>query len=511
MKRILAILLALAMVFCFAACGEKKETGNEPQTPVKDSIVIGCEQEPYSLSPIESTGAPSARIRRLICQGLFEIDEKGNYIPLLATEWTWKDDVTLEFKLREGVKFTDGKEFKAADVAWSMKNALGRGGIFDNYVKDTTIVDDHTIDINFLAPNSVCFDFFTSQHFPIYNEEAYAADGNEFAYNLIGTGPYKLVKWNTGESLTMEANPDYWGEAPAIKNVTFKFITEESQRTMEMETGGTDIDVQVDAGNFSYFQDETKFKMASAADPFLRELFFNMSPAKNSPVCDLRVRQAIAYAFDAAAVQSSLKNGAGSTPTTNINPLYASIYEPGKEILFKYDVDKAKALLKEAGYETGLKLVVLDDATEDYKNFSEMLMGALDAVGVEVEMLTRDYTTWYDTVCKKEEWDLCWFSLGDATSPVYAFNHFLGDGTRIASPDYTSWRNDTFLDALVEASVCNDPVRYKELFQIMNQCMIDDLPMYSFYVQESTAVYGADLNGFEFRNGLLNIEEISFK
>jgi len=546
MKKTIALLLVLVlMVGLFAGCGskeaapkeeqktetsEKKEETKKEETKqeepkkeeekaeepaqaesTKDTLVVGCEAEPYSLSPLESSGPPSARIRRQICEGMFEINDAGEYVPLLATSWEWEDDVTLVFHLREGVKYSDGTAFTADDVLFTIYNGIenGSGSQLATYLQEATKVDDYTVKIVFNAPNSVCFDKFESQHFPIYNKALYEADGNQFAYNLIGTGPYVLENWTTGESLKLKRNENYWGEPAKIENVEFRFITEASQRTIEMETGGVDINLSVAADDLEYFEGD-EYQINQAEGQFMVELYYNLAEAvRPSPVQDVRVRQAIAYALDTEGLLKTYYGGIGTAPDSNVSPAYTTVYEPGDGVLYAYDIEKAKALMAEAGYADGFKLVCLSDDTQQYQDLTEILQASLEPLGIEVEILIRNSTTWYDTVLGKAEWDLCWFSLGDA-SPVWAFTHFLGDTENFSMPDYTSYRNADFTAALLEAGTCNDPVRLKELFKIMNDCMIADLPMYSVYVPVESSVYTSDLNGYEYRSGMLNVEEMYF-
>ena len=536
MKKFLALALALCMIFALCACGQQaapaasstapaaeeaaptdeayvnnNETAAADAVSTKDTLVIGCEAEPYSLSPLESSGAPSARIRRLISEGLFEINEAGEYVPLLASSWEWEDEVTLVFHHREGVSFSDGTAFTADDVIFTLENGANSaaGSFFTPYLDHTEKVDDYTVKIVFNQVTSMCFDKFESQHFPVYNQAAYEADGNQFAYNLIGTGPYVLKNWTTGESLTLEANPNYWGEQPKIKNVVFRFITEGSQRTIELQTGGIDIDVSVSADDLDYFTGD-EFKVNKAADQFMRELFFNLNEEARpgSPIQDVRVRQAIAYALDTDALAETYYAGIGSAPSSNVSPLYSSIYEPGESTLYAENTEKAKELLAEAGYADGFKMVCLADATQEYQDLTEILQATLAPLNIEVEMLIRDSTTWFATVVANEEWDVCWFSLGDA-SPVFAFTHFLGTGD-FGSPDYTTYRNETFMEALAQAGKENDTAKLKELFKTMDQCMTEDLPMYSVYVPVILSVYRSDLKNYEFRSGMLNVEEMVF-
>jgi len=526
MKKTLALLIALVMLASVLtgcggsvydqpaapapAQGESAPAEGGEAAPAKDTIVIGCETEPASIGPTGSTGEQTARIRRLICEGMFEINDKGEYIPKLATSWEWLDEVTLVFHLREGVKFSDGVDFTADDVIFTIENqmACGTSSLLGQYLKAWEKTDEYTVTLTFTEANSLCFDKFSTHWLPIIHKETFEADPNQMNYNIVGTGPYVMTEWVSGESLSLVRNENYWGEPAKIQNVVFRFITEASARTIEMETGGIDINCFVDAADLDYFTDD-KYVVTYNPGVFLRELFFNLS--RETPIADVRVRQAIAYAFDIEALCETYLNGVSTALTSNISPNYAAIYEESGEVLYGYNLEKAKQLMAEAGYpDGGFKLSLLCSGTrQDDMEEAEILMAALEPLGIEVELLIRDSMTWYTTCVAKEEWDMCWFSLGDE-SPVFAYMHFLGDTEHFNMPDYTTYRNEEFYNALLEATRTNDMARQKELFAIMDKCVTDDLPMYSMYNPCVICVYSSDIQGIEYRNGRFNVEEMYF-
>lgn len=508
MKRAFSALLAAVLLLTLLVGCTGKPAAS---TSSKDKIVLGCETEPASTGPTGSSGEQTVRIRRLISEGMFEVNEAGEYIPKLATSWEWKDDVTLVFHLREGVKFSDGVEFTADDVVFSLQNQIdtGTSSLLGQYMESFEKTDDHTVVIRFNEVNALCFDKFSTKWLPVVHKETYEADPNEMNYMIVGTGPYVLKKWTTGESMILERNDNYWGEKARIKEVEFRFITENSQRTIAMETGTIDINCRIDAADIDYFQDESKYTVSYNPGVFLRELFFNLS--RSTPVADVRVRQAIAYAFDVEALCQTYLSGTCTALTSNISPTYAAIYEEGKEVLYGYNLEKAKELMAEAGYPDGgftLTLLCNGTAQEDSEQ-AEILQAALEPLGITVELLIRDQMTWYTTCIAKEEWDMCWFSLGDE-SPIFAWMHFVGDFDHFGMPDYTNYRNDAFTDAMLELSRTNDIARQKELFQIVDQCMTEDLPMYSLYDPVIISVYSTGLKGIEYRSGNFNVEEMYF-
>lgn len=504
-KRIAILLSALLLLTFLAGCGTEAS-----KSSARDKIVIGSETEPASIGPAGSAGEQTGRIRRLLCEGMYEENAAGELVPKLATSWEWKDDVTLVFHLREGVKFSDGVEFTADDVLFTVHNQVdsGTSSLLGQYMESIEKTDDHTVVVHFNQANALCLDKFSSKWLPIIHQATYEADENQMNYEVVGTGPYVFKEWVTGESMTLERNDNYWGTKANIKTVVFRFITESSTRTVEMETGGIDINCSLDASDLDYFSGD-EYVIANNPGVFLRELFFNLS--RTTPVSDVRVRQAIAYAFDVEGLCETYLSGTSEALTTNISPIYTAIYEKGDEVLYGYNLDKAKKLLAEAGYpDGGFKLSLLCSGTSQVDTEqAEILQASLRPLGIEVELVIRDSMTWYSTLLAKEEWDICWFSLGDE-NPVFAWMHFLGDNENFNMPDYTGYRNETFTTALKEATVSNDAARRKELFKTMDKCVTEDLPMYSMYDPSVISVYSSAIQGIEYRNGMFNVEEMYF-
>ena len=140
MKKIIALILAVLMLMALltgcgssgaastGSAGSAGGSGEKAPASAKDTIVIGCETEPASIGPTGSTGEQTVRVRRLLCEGMFDVNQAGEFIPKLATSWEWADDQTLVFHLREGVKFSDGVDFTADDVVFTVENQMATGG-----------------------------------------------------------------------------------------------------------------------------------------------------------------------------------------------------------------------------------------------------------------------------------------------------------------------------------------------------------------------------------------------
>ncbi|MDR0928678.1 MAG: ABC transporter substrate-binding protein [Oscillospiraceae bacterium] len=508
MKKGITMLLAIVLTMALLVPGALGET----IVSAKDTLVLGVAIEPISLDPYETAGVEAARVKRQVSEGLFEINDAGEYIPLLATSWEWEDNVTILFHLREGVQFSDGIPFTAQDVYDSIAGSK-EGSLMMQYIdmEKTQIVDDYTIRVVMKEPTPILFDKFESQHFPIFHKATYENPENNFMYKPIGTGPYIVEEWKTGDSVTLVRNENYWGEPAYCEKVIFRLIPESAQRTIEMEVGSIDINLDTAFEDMEYFADENLYTIGQYAMPTVNALFFNMDETKNSPVRDLKVRQAMAYAIDSEAISKSVY-GVGQAANSNLSPYYAAFYDHDlttDDVLYRYDLEKAKALMAEAGYADGFDLTILLSENPEEQAVAEIMQYELAQIGINLQIVTRSSTTWFATVTAKEEYDVTMFVLYDS-SPIYSWMHFLADST-FASPDYTSYRNEAFMDMMRELSATTDPGRQKELLTAMDALVTADLPVYSLHYATSITTMSNAVQGFEYRGGMTNVNEIYFK
>ena len=525
MKRTIALVLAVVMtVAMFAGCGSKPAASpsaapaasGAPSGKVvssKDTLVIGVANEPITLNPFDNAGELSARVKRLVMEGLYEKNDAGENIPLLAESWKWDTDTELTINLRKNVTFSDGIAFTAKDVMYTLKKYIESGiaSIFQTYLDmdKSKIVDDHQVKLVLKEPTSLFFPMLESQHFGIVHQETYEADKSNFMYKPVGTGPYTLVEWKTGDSVKLVRNEKYWGDAAYCKNVTFRYIPESSQRTIELETGGIDINLDVAADDVDYFKSKD-YAVKYYDTHTVPGVFFNMSDVRKSPVKNLKLRQAIAYAIDSKLIVDKFFKGVYKVANSNISPYYGKVYNAeGKEPLYAFNLDKAKALFKEANLTEGTKLTMLIDESPDNKGMAEIIQNMLKAIGIDMDIVTRNSTTWFATVCEKKEYDMVMFNLYDS-NPVNSFMHFLDDGT-FKMPDYTTWRNAKFEEALVKVSKIPELKDQFDLLREMDGYITADLPIYSIAYKTSIVAMKSSIQGFEYRLGMPNADKIYFK
>lgn len=181
-------------------------------------------------------------MQRVVYDTLVVQNENGEIVPGLAESWEVIDDLTVRFHLREGVKFSNGQELTSEDVVYSLQRATtepGSASMFSSFDgENTKAVDPYTVDICVKQPFAAIYNYLASSRGDIICKSAMEEMGGEaYGRQPVGTGPFVLSEWNTGDSLVLTRNENYWGDAPAYDKLTFRIITEAANRTIELETG----------------------------------------------------------------------------------------------------------------------------------------------------------------------------------------------------------------------------------------------------------------------------------
>ncbi len=374
-------------------------------------LIIAADAEADTLDAHRSTMGAAAMILTRLGAALVAVDPFTNeYVPWLAESWTVSEDGTAwEFKLREDVKFHDGTPLTAHDYAWTINRALDpenpapTTGTLLMGAMGAEAVDDYTLQLNMAYPNQAILTGLSTSSWLQPMSQAYVEEmGDDYARHPIGVGPYMFKEWSTGEKIILERNPDYiWGPAwtegqPAyIETIEYRIIPEYATQIAGLEAGDVDMmsvqpkDLERVAGldQFSIYE--------SPSQGFNFGLYMNMG---REVFQDLKLRQAFNYAIDRDVI---IKVHGGGHGMPQFGPISPSVfgYWPGVEYVgYNYDLDKAKALMAEAGWEDSDGNGILEKDGEPLKlelntdaafsgNLGEILQGQLRELGVDVDLL----------------------------------------------------------------------------------------------------------------------------
>ncbi|HEY7249704.1 MAG TPA: ABC transporter substrate-binding protein, partial [Methylomirabilota bacterium] len=294
----------------------------------------------YALqSDVQNWDPPNSVLRESIILGYNVFDhlaardlKTGKVGPSLALSWKNLDDTTWEVKLRPNVKFHDGTPFGAKDVKATFERVLNpenkltaRGN--HAKIKSVEVVDDLTVRFKTDGPYPLFVERLTAQ--VMQSEKVIREKGHEWMQeNPIGTGPYKLVRWNKKQEHFLQRNDDYWGPKPAFKYVRIRIIPEQATQIAELMSGGVDIIKAVPPDQMDVINKSGQARTVTS--PILRTAFIQLDQAGRSgpnPMTDKRVRQAVNYATDIDGIIKHVLNGLADRTATTVNPM-AFGYDP---------------------------------------------------------------------------------------------------------------------------------------------------------------------------------------
>ena len=394
----------------------------------KDSVVLAMTLEPPGLDP--TAGAASA-IAEIVQYNVFEtltkINSDGSVSPLLAQSWEVSPDLkTYTFKLRKGIKFQNGEPFNANAVKFSFERAATEKSTNKDKRTFTSMdsvaaIDEYTVVIlnKALDPE---FLFLLGQATAAIVEPK-SADNN--ASKPVGTGPYQISAWNKGASITLSKWDGYRSAASIkIKKATFRFISDPAAQVAALLAGDVDAFPRVTPRSVSQFKTNAKFQVLINGSRAKTILAINN---KKKPLDDVRVRRAIAAAIDRKAVIEGAGDGYGApigshyvpgafgyVDTTGINP---------------FNIEKAKALLAEAGIKTPLELSLKLPPAPYARQGGEVIAAQLAKVGIIAKIENVEWAQWLSGTYTNKAYDLTIishvepFDLGNFAKPGYYWGY----------------------------------------------------------------------------------------
>lgn len=293
----------------------------------------------------------------------------GKFEPLLATSWEWKDDTTLRFVLREGVKFHNGEPFDADDVVYTLNYIVDPANKVltpnnSSFIEKAVKVDANTVDVKLKAPFPAALEYFAMALF-IYPNEYHAKVGPDgMAKNLVGTGPYVMKEIDGVSRYLMTRNPGYFDSPKgpaAIGNIEIRAVNDESTELLELISGKADWIWKYNADQVAQLDAQPNISAKMFESMRIGFLNFNIvgsGDGKDNPVANPKVRQALAHAINKEELVKFLVQGDARVIDT---PCFPNQFGCNVDaaVKYEYNPEKAKALLAEAGYPDGFSTQVI--------------------------------------------------------------------------------------------------------------------------------------------------------
>ena len=521
MKKVLALLLASALLL--GACApsgpagpeqttnvETPGTGNgqaatptTPETAVsgyRDVIRIGIDVDVNMLDPRLSTGTGNQRVIEAIFDGLLDLDNNLNPVPVLATSWENPDELTWIFHLREGVYFSNGQPFTALDVQHTFMSIIDPDfaapirGLF-NWIDTIDIIDPHTVQFNLLFPFAPILSNMDRGIVPHNADEM-----DDFGMNPIGTGPYMLAYLSRGNRAVVEANPRFWGDAPRTRSIEYFIIPDNTTRTAALEAGDIDlIHSPLSPHDIERLRGDARFTVTEM--PGLAKTFLNFNQLAPS-LSDVNVRRAIAHMVDRDTIANSIYRGMDAPAQSGLLPgtwAYSSAVTN-----FPFDPARGQEILTEAGFtmggdgffqRDGQRLTVqLSTHTEDPNRMQaiEFIQSILIANGIDAQVTTAEWATFFATVAGGT-YEIALLGLTNVVDPDRYFYLRFRTGAPNNEGNFSNARLDELVD---EARRVSDTARRAELYHEAAQIVNDYVAHHVLLHQGYIVMHTVDMQGF---------------
>jgi peptide/nickel transport system substrate-binding protein/oligopeptide transport system substrate-binding protein len=529
---VLAIVLVAGML---AGCGGKQETPPASQDTEKSGKYGGIFRmalmsNPPVLDPNMATDTSSARIMYQIFETLVEIDSEGEIVPCLAESWEVKDDgKRYIFNLRKGVRFhatteggqptaNGGREVTADDWVWTFnrvlnpKNNAKRAYFLDmikgyndlqegktDVIEGVRKIDDYTLEIELDYSFGPFLAILAYNSFGVLPREDVEKWGDQFNFHPVGTGPFKFEEWVQDNKLILSRNENYWrvdeegNQLPYLDGLEFRIIPDSSMQWTEFKLGNFESIEELD--NPYYEEAIANYKGSFFERPQMGTYYYGMSmvlePFKNNKA----LRQAMNYAINREALIDLVLNGR-ATPAKGVLPPGMFGYNPNLEG-YNYDPEKAKQLLKEAGYPNGINITLQYNTSDGHKRIAEALQQQYKAVGINMEIKNVDWGAHLDS-CERGEVPL--FRMGwvvdypDPDNFIYVlFNsdNFgeKGNFTRFSHPKVDELTN--------KARTESDQELRRKYYQEAEEIIVEEAPWVFIYHYTTHQILQPYVKGYE--------------
>lgn len=339
----------------------------------------------------------------------------GDPVPLLANSYDEISETEYRIHLYENIYDTAGNHITASDVVYSYLTCIEEGNQkpYVGNIESISAEDDYTVNLKLITAGvGALQDTICSVR--IVSEKAYTED--KMGEVPVATGPYMLKEWVTGSTITLVKNDNYWaGDNRAeiaqanVDEIIYKVITEPSQIMISLQNGEIDYSSAISQGDIHHFLEggdlANDYKVQTQPANLAQCLFFNCS--EGNPFADVRMRQAVSYAIDNEAVLEGAYEGRGAVSHAFAGEKSADYQEGWKsEEYYEYNPEKAKELMKEAGYEKGLKVRLICDALTPHVMMAQIIQLYLGMVGIEVEISSYDDALFNTYRYDPTQWDL---------------------------------------------------------------------------------------------------------
>ena len=478
-------------------------------------LTLGTKLELNTLDPHFFASFPTGSSHEYLYEKLVDYDARLNVRPALAESWRRVDDLTMEFKLRKGVVFHDGSPFTAADVIATVErvpNVPNSPNSFTQFTRgiDRIVrVDDHTIQVRTKAPSPQLLQDLSNVF--IVSAKYAAATTADFNSGkaAIGTGPYKLASWVNGDRLVVERNDRYWGGKPAWAKVTERVIGKDAPRLAALLSGEVDAIDAVPIQDIDRLRHDNRFALYRGPASIVQYIALDSArddspgvtakdgkPLGRNPLKDARVRKALSLSINRDVIVKRVMEGSAVAAGQLLPSQFPGTHKSlGPD---PFDLPRAQALLKEAGWGDGFR-IVLTATSDRYPNDSAVAQGVgqmWSRLGLKVDVETLPGAVFFSRASKQEFSAFCaQYGAEDGINSTRALV-----ATFIRDKGYGTANRTRYSNALVDALVdetlreMDDEARQEKAARAVNAAMADQaliplfFPVHEFAAKKSLVI-----------------------
>ena len=401
-KRILAVFLAVAALACsLSACGgatsqtpaPSDETTPSSGAPHANELNVGIAQDlDDSLDPYQMTAAGTREVMFNVFEGLVKPDSSGNYVNAVASDVSISEDgLTYTFTLRDGVVFHNGETCTTEDVLYSFETCAATSWT-SAVVEALSAVTDlraegNQVIVTLNAPNPDFLSYVSSV-------SIVPAGYDQQATQPVGTGPFKFVSRSVQENIILERHEDYYGTPAYLDRVTYRIYEDSNALFTALNSGALDLVAHLTSDQVSNLTNG--YEVLEGTMNLVQALYLNHAV---EPFNDVRVRQALCYAVDVDAMLALTAGGHGTKVGSSMYPAFTKYFDASLADAYPHDVEKAKALLAEAGYPDGFSFTITVPSNyQPHVDTAEVLVEQLSQVGITAQIDLVDWNTWLEDV-----------------------------------------------------------------------------------------------------------------
>jgi peptide/nickel transport system substrate-binding protein len=477
------------------------------------TLRIGIAEDPDMLDPSLGRTYVGRIVFSAFCDKLFDIDEKLNIVPQLALAYeNSADGKAMTIKLRPGVKFHDGEPFDAEAAKFSLERHINMPGSFRKpelaSVDHVEVVDPLTIKLVLKTPYAPLVAQLTDRAGMMVSPKAVKEQGDKFGLHPVCAGPYKFVERVQQDRMVFERFADYWNKDNVyIDRVVFLPIIDATVRLANLKSGGLDLIERVLATDIKDVQSDSRLVLSTAPELGYLGLTINTNNDKSKGgLTNVKVRQALDLSIDREALNQVAFNGEFTPGNQWVSPSHP-YYQQSSPVRPR-DIEKAKALLKEAGVSLPVPIDYMAPKGSEYEAVAQVVQSMAAEAGFDIKIRLVEFATSFKQVQAGEfqVFQINWSGRIDPDGNSYVFLH---SGAPQNDGGYSNPEADKLME---DARLTGDSAARKAIYEKLTKIVLNDEPIIYLYHKKLLFAHTKKLEGYrQMQDGLVRVVGLKLK